>query len=508
MSYRASRFFRRHRVAGVAGALAILTAVVGAAVSLYEAHRAQQRFAQVRDLSNRFIFDFEAAIRDTPGTLAARRMVASTARIYLAQLAQDAGRDPNLRRELAESYSRLARVEMSAGENPANIEHLKKSIDLRKSLKDDCCGSPSARAQYIGLLTDLARANDDAGSPEEARKLAADAAINARTWYAQSPDEPLAAKAMVMALSTEGNVLMGRGKTREGHADLEQATRLSEQLMLRNPNDDDTAYDRARAGNWLASSLAILGDTAAARVEEDHAKAVMDGLLERHPDNFRWRNLRVRMAASTASFLRTLADSDPSLHPLIIPAAREAYEMARENSRRNPGDKDLLDTAVVMTSRLANQTAREHHEAEAIPLFDEAKSMIEDLVKADPRERNLYLLAANRTAVGRMLMNLKRWPEAVPVLSDAEKSIGQVLARRPSESGALGVKATVLMNQAMTERHLGDLNAARERCTLAMRTAAELIAKNKDAKNPWEDLDELRQEAHLLHVADITAVPH
>ncbi len=113
ISYRASRFFTRHRVACAAGALAIVAAIAGTAVSLYEAHRAQQRFAQVRDLSNRFIFDFEGAIRDTPGTLAARRMVASTARQYLAQLAQDAARDPNLRRELAESYSRLARVEMS-----------------------------------------------------------------------------------------------------------------------------------------------------------------------------------------------------------------------------------------------------------------------------------------------------------------------------------------------------------------------------------------------------------
>ena len=83
----------------------------GTAASLYQAHRAEQRFAQVRDLSNRFIFDFEAAIRDTAGTVQARRMVASTARQYLAELAADAGNNPSLNRELAQSYYRLSAVE-------------------------------------------------------------------------------------------------------------------------------------------------------------------------------------------------------------------------------------------------------------------------------------------------------------------------------------------------------------------------------------------------------------
>jgi eukaryotic-like serine/threonine-protein kinase len=509
ISYRMMRFAQRHRVACAMGALAIAAAGVGAGVSIYEAHRAQQRFAQVRELANHFVFDFESAIRDTPGTLAARRMVASTAREYLAQLSADAGRDPNLKRELAESYGRLARVEMSAGENAAYVEHLQKSIELRKGVKDDCCGSPAAHFQYIAALTDLARTNDDSRSREQAAQQAASAAGNARAWYVHSPGESYAARALMIALSTEGNIRAGAGHNQDARKDLQEATRLGEELVLRRPDDEEIAYDRARAGNWLAGVLNTVGDTPSARVEEEHAIAAMDKLLEHHPGNFRWRNLRVRMESSTAGFLRSLAQSDPSLQPLILPTSRRAYQMALANVHDNPGDRDLLDTAVVMASRLANETAREGHQEAAIPFFNEMKTMIDELLRSDPNDaRYVYLLAVNRTAAGRLLMNLNRWPEAVPILLEAEQSIGKVLDRRPQDLSAINVKATIFLNQTIDERHLGHFDLARRRCALAVQTVQELTAKNKEARTPFEDLAELRREAHTLGVPDAAVVPH
>jgi hypothetical protein len=197
------------------------------------------------------------------------------------------------------------------------------------------------------------------------------------------------------------------------------------------------------------------------------------------------------------------------LQPLILPAARSAYEMALDNVRRNPGDRDLLDTAFVMTSRLANETSREHHDDQAVPLFNEAKRLVDQLLKGDPdNARYIYLLAVNRTAAGRLLMNLKRWPEAVPVLADAEQSIGNVLARRPQDLSAISVKATIFLNQTINERNLGRLDQARKRCALALQTVDVLTAKNKEAQNPFEDLDELRREARTLGVGKIASVSH
>jgi len=69
-------------------ALATGAILTGAGVSVYEGRQASARFSQVRELANHFIFDFERSIREIPNTLGARRMVADTARKYLATLAE------------------------------------------------------------------------------------------------------------------------------------------------------------------------------------------------------------------------------------------------------------------------------------------------------------------------------------------------------------------------------------------------------------------------------------
>ena len=120
-AYRLRRFVQRNAVATVAGALAVLAAGLGTGVSLYQAHRAQRRFAQVREMANKFLFEFESSIRTTPGTLDARRNMAATARQYLASLATDSGNDAGLQRELAESYYRLSDVESTARETDAEL---------------------------------------------------------------------------------------------------------------------------------------------------------------------------------------------------------------------------------------------------------------------------------------------------------------------------------------------------------------------------------------------------
>jgi len=501
LNYRAGRFLRRNAIASTAAAVVMIAVAVGTGTSLYQARRAQARFGQVRELANRFVFDFEAAIRDTPGTLSARRMVAATAREYLASLAADAHGDPALNRELTESYYRLSRVEMSAGESAAAMGHLRQSIDLLKSLKDDCCGPPRQRAQYILAVADLARYEDDSRSQDEARRLGAEAVRAARSWYAQSPREPLAKRALASALATEGNVLSTVGEPRSALKDLEEATRLSQQLSDQNPEDQELGFSRARAGHWLANVRASLGDYAAARAEEDEAKSVLDRLLARHPENFRWRQLRVQMATSTASIFRHLAQADASLKPRIMEAVREAYEMARLNSQRSPGDKDLLDTASGMTARLASQLVRDGKEAESLPFFEEAGSMIDELIKNDPADlRNQYLRSNNLNARGRVLMDLKQWDKAVPLLQQAERCLVPVIQQRSEDLVLMDLKMNIVLNQAIAERTLGQTESARQHCAIALRTASDLMARNADAKNPIapDDLEELRREARRL----------
>src|SRR5450432_4901318 len=135
--YRLRRFVRRHTLATAAATVAVLAIGTATGVSLYQAQRARQRFAQVRELANHFIFDFEKSIRYTPGTQDARRLVADTARQYLTSLVADARGDPGLTTELAESLRFLSFIEFSAARSEAALRDLQQALTLLRSVRAD-----------------------------------------------------------------------------------------------------------------------------------------------------------------------------------------------------------------------------------------------------------------------------------------------------------------------------------------------------------------------------------
>lgn len=503
-TYRIRRFAQRNRLASVAAGLAVIAVGVGTGVSLYQAHRAHQRFDQVRELANRFVFDFEASIRDTPGTLEARRKVASTAREYLASLSADAGNDPALRRELAESYYRLSEVEAAARENDLWMEHLKRSAAILKDLKDDCCGPPAQRALYLKVLKNMGQYWIEQ-SPAQGLPSSTEALQLARAFYEQSPKEPLAAKALIGALYTMGVVQSNMGQALAAKQNIGEGVRRADELFKQTPEDDDLAALRADAGNHLTGVLAILGEVIAARDAEAAAVAVLDGLIAKHPENVGWRNLRIKMAASTAGILRRLAVKDPSLKPQLLPAIRLAYTMARENAERNPGNKDVYDLAFVMTVRLANQLARDKAYPESVALLREALTMLDELGKRDPTDHRVLYLRANTWAnLTDDLIPMHRWTEAAAVLEDAEKMLQQILRKWPEDWMSWDVQVSILADRSLVERHLGHPGVARENCRLGMQAAVTLMNGVKEAAKPVSDLELLRSEARILGVPDMT----
>ena len=504
-AYRTKRFVQRHTFASLAAVVAALAVAAGTGVSLYEAHRAQQRFNQVRELANRFIFDFEASIRATPGTLAARRMVTATARQYLENLAADANRDANLKRELSRSYSLLSRAERTSGESALGIQHLKKAIQLLRELKDDCCGPVRERAYYVDYLVKLASYQIDTGAPQESLASSGEAVRAARAWLERSPGAFDAGKTLVNGLRMHGEMLRANGRTAEARDTLADAVKRGEALWRQRPSDDEIGDATARSGAALADVLGVLGETQTGLDAQRNAEHAIDQLLQRHPENVPYRTLKVSVVSSREDFLRTMAERDPALRPRILEASEEAYSLASANARANPGDVETLDYAAVMTAHFANRLFEAKKAEEALARLKEEGVLVDQLIAKEPTsERNLYLKADNQLTLGYDLTELGRWPEAVAALTHADFVMQQIVKKGAANLDALDTRAGILMLLTKAQRNLGRLDLAREHCREALSVAAELTARNRDAKSPVTHMELLQNEARLLGIVDIT----
>lgn len=160
LSYRARKFYARHKAGVLAGASAVVLLVAGVAgiiwqssVAQIERGRAERRFNDVRLLANSFLFDFHDAIRDLPGSTPARRLVVAKATEYLDRLAKEAAGSTELQLELGEGYLRLGGVQG----NPylANLGDLQGALNsYRKALAiaEEAARTGSSNPRVLSLL--------------------------------------------------------------------------------------------------------------------------------------------------------------------------------------------------------------------------------------------------------------------------------------------------------------------------------------------------------------------
>ena len=127
--YRVRKFVMRNRTAVAAAAAVLLALITGIVMTTWQARiaraeraRAEQRFNDLRKLARTVIFDMHDAIAELPGSTEARKLLVTGALEYLNGLAQEAGDDRALQRELANAYERVADVQ--GRPNAANIGDL------------------------------------------------------------------------------------------------------------------------------------------------------------------------------------------------------------------------------------------------------------------------------------------------------------------------------------------------------------------------------------------------
>jgi tetratricopeptide (TPR) repeat protein len=152
--YRIRKFMRRYWVPVVAATLVIASLSIGLYVAERERLIAEQRFGQLRQLSNK-VFDLDKTIRDLPGSTQARQSLVSASLEYLQGLGGAARGDLDLAGEIGQGYWRVARIQgvpmaLNLGERAEAEASLKKAAEFAERV---LAGRPKDRkALYLAAL--------------------------------------------------------------------------------------------------------------------------------------------------------------------------------------------------------------------------------------------------------------------------------------------------------------------------------------------------------------------
>lgn len=307
-SYRASKFAQRNRAAVTAAGLILLVLLGGLAATAYQTNvarreriKAEQRFADVRQLANSFLFEFHDAIKNLPGATPARELVIKRAVEYLDKLAAEADDAPinvGLQRELAAAYRRVGEIQGNSyysnlGDTAGAMQSYQKALEIRQRLHRS---DPLNRELQHELAISYEGVGDmfytDNDLQNGLRNY--DEALALRLPLVEAEPQNRDYLYSLAELHTRRAHIRGS----EGYANLgdtlgaleehERALAIAEKLVAIEQNDEMQMF-LAGDLHYLAMQQSAVGKSAEALTNGRRAVAIQEVLIARNPNNARMK---------------------------------------------------------------------------------------------------------------------------------------------------------------------------------------------------------------------------
>jgi len=194
VSYRARKFLRRNRLAVSAVALALAAILLTSAIAIYQAYIARRRFEEVRKLAHTFVFDLHDEVAKLEGSTKAREMMVQTGLEYLDNLSQDAGRDLELKNEIAAAYMKIG--DAQGYPTKPNLGHIadalasyQKAGDIYRNISDKDSVYLPDLANYYLRYAGLVRFTHDQQHAREMTQYAIQIFDRLHAHHAFSPNQ-------------------------------------------------------------------------------------------------------------------------------------------------------------------------------------------------------------------------------------------------------------------------------------------------------------------------------
>ncbi|MEO6323503.1 MAG: serine/threonine-protein kinase [Thermoanaerobaculia bacterium] len=405
--YRAGKFVRRHRGGVAASVLVALSLLGGIAATAWEARvaraeraRAERRFNDVRKLANAYLFEFHDAVMYLPGSTPVRQLLVKRALEYLNSLAQEAGNEPALQRELAAAYQKVANVQGHiASANMGDTQGARRSygnaLALREALVQANPGNredESALAHILGQVSQLLDSlGDHPGSLLAARRSVA---LRERLVGSEAGNAELQ-RGLALSLHYLASAL---GSSGEHRAALESYRREKEVFAALTATDPASARFRwglACAAQGMGAELQALCEPGAALEALNEAFTVLERLAVEKPDHASIRRGLGESHQLIGECRRDLGERDAA-----IVEERKALEIREAWSARDPEDADGRVLLAETRSRLGRLLVESGHQKDGVVLLRQAETSLTKESAADAA--NIFprrLLGETRSAL-------------------------------------------------------------------------------------------------------------
>ena len=390
--YRVDKFVRRNRALVATAAALSLSLVVALAVAVAQARearreraKAEQRFEDVHQLANFFLFEFHNTIADLPGSTPARQLLVSRGLEYLDRLSREGG-TPALQRDIANAYGRVGDLQgrpnyPNLGDSKGALASYDKSVAALRALDAANPGDWLVRRDLAAALHRKAvLVQDTYKDAATALALETEALSIVETVAVAAPNDLDALRLLLNVNTKLADIYLATDKPEESLAAYERALPRYEAVFRKTGTNLDQ-FNLGIAQVKVGAGLRRAGRRAEALAAFEQGRATLQALVKAGHD--------VKAQRSLSVVLNYIGDlhTETGEYPGAVAAYREALAMREALAPADPRNAlaraDLVGSYLRIGDALAREkdlegASREYARALPISVAIEARD------KADP----------------------------------------------------------------------------------------------------------------------------
>ncbi len=446
-AYRLRKFLRRYRwqvAASIALASSLVAGTIGTSLMAARARQqqvlAEERFGDVRQLANTFMFELYPKIRNLPGSTPAIQDLVQTSLTYLNKLEGSIELDDHddLWLDIASAYNRLGAIQGkpgdgNLGDTTGAFDSYKKALDIAERwLAEEPDSRPAIKVK-LAAWGGLSAIESRGGHVEEGIELAEQAAELAARLFATAGDRDALREVFVTQYEL-GNSWFQRGNLAKSQAAFQAAVDCLQASKFID-GDDQLQTDLAAGLSRLGQLQGTMGDWEQA--ERSH-----------------------RLAVST------------------LRAARQ----------KSPDDTNLLRAAAFAHDQLARYFMQKSRVDEALPHFQDNVRLFAQLRDIDPANAQFRSdLSVARQRLADAFVAERRFDQALQILKIAIDEHDQLLKISPTFANRR-MRMIFLGRLAHTHHEAGNLAEAAMFHRQGIAAAQKLLDEEPDNLQTLQDL--------------------